>query len=316
MNFMFLYNSTHYMYKLKRTIILYILRLIAFTKHFVIPGFRGMSVYDVAKFFIIGINKGAITTRASSLAFNFFLALFPAIIFLFTLIPYVPIKGFQEELFILMQDIFPPTTFDATKSTIDDIVNNKQGGLLSIGFVIALYFSTNGINSLIEAFNANIHIKESRSLLMQRWVSLVLTLILSVLVFLAITLIIFSQNFVEFLQVKNILSETVAQIILDFKWIVLLILLYAGVSFLYYYGPARTEKLSLFSPGSIVATILIVLTSLGFSYYVDNFAQYNKLYGSIGTLMIILLWLYFNSIIFLLGFELNTSIVQAVKSKE
>lgn len=313
---MFLYNSTVYMYRLKRTAILYTLRLIAFTKHFVIPGFRGMSVYDVAKFFIVGLSKGAITTRASSLAFNFFLALFPAIIFLFTLIPYVTIDGFQEELFILMRDIFPPTTFDSAKSTIDDIVNNKQGGLLSIGFVIALYFSTNGINSLIEAFNANIHIQESRTILMQRWVSLVLTLVLSFLVFLAITLIIFSQNFVEFLQSKEILSEFVAQLILDFKWIVLLILLYAGISFLYFYGPARTEKLSLFSPGSIIATILIVLTSLGFSYYVDNFAQYNKLYGSIGTLMIILLWLYFNSIIFLLGFELNTSIVQAVKSKE
>ncbi|MGB1293962.1 MAG: YihY/virulence factor BrkB family protein [Flavobacteriales bacterium] len=303
------------MYRIKRKIVVYSLRLIAFTKHLVIPGFKGMSFYDVAKFFIEGLTKGAITTRASSLAFNFFLALFPAIIFLFTLIPFVPIVGFQEELFILMQDVFPPTTFDAAKATIDDIVNKKQAGLLSIGFFFALYFSTNGINSLIEAFNANIHIEESRTILMQRWVSLVLTIVMSVLVFLAITLIIFSQNFLEFLTLKKVITENVAFLVLDFKWMVLLILLYAGVSFLYYYGPARTAKLSLFSPGSLVATILIVLSSIGFSYYVDNFATYNKLYGSIGTLMIILLWLYFNSIIFLLGFELNTSIVQAVKSK-
>lgn len=304
------------MFKIKKTVISYTLKLITFTKHFVIPGFKGMSVYDVAKFFIEGLSKGALTTRASSLAFNFFLALFPAIIFLFTLIPFVTIDGFQEELFILMRDVFPPTTFDSVKETIDDIVNKKQAGLLSIGFVFALYFSTNGINSLIEAFNANIHIEESRSILMQRWVSLVLTIVMSVLVFLAITLIIFSQNFLEFLMIKNVISENFAYLILDFKWIVLLVLLYAGVSFLYYYGPSRTAKLSLFSPGSLVATILIVLSSIGFSYYVDNFATYNKLYGSIGTLMIILLWLYFNSIIFLLGFELNTSIVQAVKSKK
>ncbi|MGB0427853.1 MAG: YihY/virulence factor BrkB family protein [Flavobacteriales bacterium] len=300
---------------LKQKITRQFYKLIAFTKHFVIPGFKGMSVYDVALFFGESLSKGSITTRASSLAFNFFLALFPGIIFLFALIPYVPIDGFQDELFILLRDVFPPTTFDAAHSTINDIVNNKQVGLLSLGFLIALYFSTNGINSLIEAFNATIHTKESRTILQQRWVSLVLTLVMALLIICAIILIIFSQNFIEYLENKKLLSNFAAQVILDFKWITLLIVLYAGVSFLYYYGPSKSIKLSLFSPGSLIATLLIVMTSLGFSYYIDNFAQYNKLYGSIGTLIIILLWLYFNSIIFLIGFELNTSIIQAIKVK-
>jgi membrane protein len=261
--------------------------------------------------------KGSITMRASSIAFNFFLALFPGIIFLFTLIPYVPIEGFQTELFSLLRTVFPPTTFDSAQSTINDIVNNKQGDLLSIGFITALYFSTNGINSLIESFNTTIHhVSGSRSIFMQRWVSLMLTVLMTFILVLAIIIIIFSQNFVTYLIDKDIFGEYFANLILNFRWIVLAVVLYFSISILYYLGPSKPSKLSFFSPGGLTATFFIILTSLGFSYYIDNFAQYNRLYGSIGTLIIILLWLYFNSIIFIVGFELNTSILQAVKKKK
>jgi membrane protein len=279
----------------------------------VIPGFRGKSVYDVAIFFIESLVKGSITTRASSIAFNLFLALFPGIIFLFTLIPFIPIDGFQHELFFLLQKIFPPTTFDAAQTTINDIVNNKQGGLLSIGFIMALYFSTNGVNSLIESFNANIHIEESRSIIAQRWVSLVLTILIVFILIVAILIIIFTQGVIDFFIEKNLFNQNMADVFLNARWLILMIVIYFSISILYYLGPTKSDKLSLFSPGSVVATFFIILTSLGFSYYVDNFSQYNKLYGSIGTLIIILLWLYFNSIIFIVGFELNTSILQAVK---
>jgi membrane protein len=282
----------------------------------VLPGFRGVSLYSVTAFYFEGIVEGAITTRASSLAFNFFLAFFPSVIVLFSLIPYIQIDGFQEELFILLQEVFPPKTYDATKSTLDDIVTNQNGGLLSIGFLFAVYFSTNGVNSLIEAFNATIHIKESRPILKQRLVSLFLTGVLGVLLFLAITIILTTQNFMDYLVEKELVSNYVKNTILQSKWIILSTLLYAGISCLYYFGPASTKKWRFFSPGSITATIVMIGTSLAFSYYVDHFAKYNKLYGSIGTLMIVLLWMYFNSIILLLGFELNASIVYAKSLSE
>ena len=136
-----------------------------FTKRIKPPGFSGLSIYDVTIFFWKGIMNGSITTRASSLAFNFFLAFFPSIIVVFTLIPYIPIKDFQNTLMDLISRILPPLTNTVTFTTIEDIINNPRGGLLSIGFLLALYFSTNGVNSLIEAFNASYHINESRSLI-------------------------------------------------------------------------------------------------------------------------------------------------------
>ena len=153
-------------------------------------GFAGLSIYDVARFFWKGLMEGAITTRASSLAFNFFLAFFPSIIVFFTLIPYIPIQGLQETLMDLLSVVLPPSTNEITFSTLDDIINNPRGGLLSIGFVLALYFSTNGINSLIEAFNSSYHIKETRPLIQQRLLSLGLTLLLSLMLIIAISSII------------------------------------------------------------------------------------------------------------------------------
>ena len=153
--------------------------ILTITKKIKLIGFAGLSVYDVARFFWKGLMEGAITTRASSLAFNLFLAFFPSIIVFFTLIPYIPIDGLQETLMELLSVVLPPSTNEITFQALDDIVNNPRGGLLSIGFILALYFATNGINSLIEAFNASFHIKEIRPLIQQRILSLGLTLLLS-----------------------------------------------------------------------------------------------------------------------------------------
>ena len=131
-------------------------------------GFVGLSIYDVAIFFWKGLMEGAITTRASSLAFNFFLAFFPGLIVFFTLIPYIPINALQDTLMEVLSIVLPPSTNEIAFSTLDDIINNQRGGLLSIGFILALYFSTNGINSLIEAFNSSYHIRENRPIIKQR----------------------------------------------------------------------------------------------------------------------------------------------------
>ena len=279
-------------------------------------GFAGLSLYDVTIFFWKGLMEGAITTRASSLAFNFFLAFFPSIIVFFTLIPYIPIDGLQETLMELLAVVLPPSTNEITFTTLDDIINNPRGSLLSLGFILALYFSTNGINSLIEAFNSSYHIREIRPLIQQRILSLGLTLLLSVMLIIAIGLIIFGTVVVNYLVETEIITSSAADLIIYGKWMVMLTMLFFGISILFHLGPALKSKWKLFTPGSIFATIFIIITSIGFNYYINNFSQYNKIYGSIGTLMIILLWMYFNSIILLTGFELNASISNAKQRSE
>ena len=279
-------------------------------------GFKGLSSYDVAIFFWKGLMEGSITTRASSLAFNFFLAFFPSIIVFLTLIPYIPITGLQETLMDLLSVVLPQSTNKITFETLEEIIKEPRGGLLSLGFILALYFATNGINSLIEAFNASFHVRESRSLIRQRILSLGLTLLLSIMLIIAIILIIFGELSINYLTEYELISNNAGKLILYGKWFIILLMLFFGISTLFHLGPALKNKWKLFTPGSIFATIFIIITSIGFNYYINHFAQYNKVYGSIGTLMIILLWMYFNSIILLTGFELNASILNASSNKE
>lgn len=287
--------------------------IISISKKIKLPGFAQLSLYDVTIFFLKGLMEGSITTRASSLAFNFFLALFPSIIVIFTLIPYIPIVDFHSTLMDLLSLILPESTSNATFTTIDDIINNPRGSLLSIGFVLALFFSTNGVNSLIEAFNASYHIKETRSLVNQRIIALFITIILSLILITTIGLIIFGKTIVNYLIYFEIITNNAALFILYGKWITIMIMLFLGITILFNIGPSEKRKWQLFTPGSILSTILIILTSICFNYYINNFSDYNALYGSIGTLIIILLWMYFNSIILLTGFELNVSILNAEK---
>ena len=279
-------------------------------------GFSGLSIYDVTIFFWKGLMEGAITTRASSLAFNFFLAFFPSIIVFLTLIPYIPVTGLQETLMELLNVVLPPSTNEITFNALDDIINNTRGGLLSIGFLLALYFSTNGINSLIEAFNASYHIRENRPIIQQRILSLGLTLLLSFMLIIAMGLIIFGKFVVSYLTEYKLITQYAGGLILYGKWFTILLVLLLGISILFHLGPSIKSKWKLFTPGSILATLGIIITSIGFNYYINHFSQYNKIYGSIGTLMIILIWMYFNSIILLTGFELNASIANAKGKRE
>ena len=298
-----------YLFKLK-----IIQLIIQFSKQIVIPGFDGMPLYGVANFFFTGIFKGAITTRASAISFNFFLAIFPAVIFSFTLIPYIPIDNFQEVLMELLKNILPSKSYEASISTIDDIVNRPRGGLLSLGFILALYFSTNGINALIMAFNNTYHTIETRKGFMQRLISIVLVIILTILVFTAIVLLIGTNIFIDYISNAGLMNDGITIALLKFsKWIILIALCFFGTSFIYYLAPAKKLRYRFISAGSSLATILSVLASVGFNFYANNFAKYNVLYGSIGTLLLILMWIYFNAIIILIGFELNASIYAAKK---
>jgi membrane protein len=282
---------------------------INYTKRVALPGFDNIPIYDVADFFFTGIQRGSIVMRAQSLAFSFFLAIFPAIIFLFSLIAYVPIDGIQDDVMLLVQQLLPKEAFKWAKQTIEDIINIQRGGLLSFGFVLALYFTTNGFMTMMRGFNSSYHIAENRSPWQQRKTAIILTLLLTTLTVIATTIIIFSEKSIHFLAAKHILkSKTQIGMLLVGKWVVVLALFFFAISFLYYYAPAVKKRWRFISPGSTFATLLSILFSTAFAYFVNNFGSYNKVYGSIGTIIVIMLWMYFNSMSLILGFELNASI--------
>ncbi|MBK9413168.1 MAG: YihY/virulence factor BrkB family protein [Bacteroidetes bacterium] len=285
---------------------------IDYTKRVALPGFDNMPIYYVADFFFTGIKKGGIVTRAQALAFSFFLAVFPATIFLFSLIPYIPIKGFQNELLNIIEGVLPSAAFASARTTITDIVKIQHSGLLSIGFLTALYFTTNGFMTMMRGFNSSYHASETRSPFRQRMVAIVLTFILSTLVIISTTLIIFSATATKYLVTQSILkSKTQVALIMLGKWAVVLALFFIAISFLYYYAPSVKKRWRFISAGSTFAALSSIVVSTGFAYFVNNFGSYNKIYGSIGTLIVMMLWMYFNSLILILGFELNASIDNA-----
>lgn len=281
-------------------------------RNLVLPGFEGVPISHVIKFVVKGFRKGVLVTRASSIAFNLLMALLPASIFLFTLIPFVPIPNFQIELIRLFENILPSNAFNFLETSIIDIVTNKSGGLLLIMFAATVVFSTNGIHAVIHAFVVSAHTFKTRSWVNQRKISIVLLIIIVCMISIAGFLVIFGKMVVNRLvELQMIKSHPVIFVLIFLKWIVVILLLFLAISFLYYFAPAKRTYFKFFSAGSTLATILFILNSLGFSAYVNNYGPYNKLYGSIGTLMVILLWLYLNSIAILIGFELNVSIIAA-----
>ncbi len=298
-------------HRLKRFFLRWMIR----ARKVTLPGFDRIPLYDVMLFFFKSLQNGAITTRASAVAFSFFLAVFPSVIFIFTLIPYVPITNFQEELFLLIQGVLPPHTFQAVESTITDILTQPRGGLLSAGFFMGLIFSTNGLVSMMNAFDASLHIFDSRPWYMQRLMSIVLLMILAFLLTIAIGLITLGQLAINYLDTHNLLGSHFTYYLLTIgKWIVIVALFFFAYSFLYYLAPAKKTRWRFISAGGTLSTILSLIILGGFNYYITNFSQYNKLYGSIGALLVVLMLLYLMSLVLLFGFELNASL-QAAKRK-
>lgn len=279
------------------------------TKLWILPGFSPLPLYTVASFFFQEIAKDELINKASSLAYSFMLAIFPAIIFLFTLIPYVPIDNFQDQLMNLIALILPENAYDAVKLTFLDIVKNQNSKLLSFGFVFALVFSTNGVHNLMVAFNKSSLIIETRSWLRQRLVALYLTIFIAFAIIMGLIVMTIGDYIFSFLKSEIGFRDIFWLYLINLaRWLILIVLYFVTLALLYRYGPAHSKKWKFFSAGSWMATILAVLTFWGFSFYINNFGNYNKLYGSIGTLIVLMIWLYLNSLIILVGFELNASI--------
>lgn len=274
-----------------------------------LPLFDGLSLYDVAIFFWKGIYEGAVTSRAASISFSFFLALFPGVIFVFTLIPFIPVEGFQTELFRLLRDVLPPNSFDAAYSTINDILTIKRGDLLGLTVVAALFFATNGTLALIGNFGQTVHRLNVRGFWSQYLAAFWLTLALALLLIGGIALLALGEVWIPKLLPGSdgIWLATIG------RWGVLLGLVLFAISLLFYFGPMRSAPWRFISPGALLATVLVWLTSYLFGIYVTDFSRYNQFYGSIGTLMIIQLWIYVNAIGLIIGFELNASMARAKK---
>lgn len=293
-----------------------LLRLfVSYSKKVIIPGFDGLPLYKVLVFFFKGLKNGSITTRASSVSFSFFLATFPAIIVFFTLIPYIPIEHFQDNVFLLMKNMIPEKAFSSVEQTLRDIITRPRGGLLSVTFLLAVYFSTNGVNSIIEAFQNTIHDIKRRSFVNQYLVSIALVFILLLILITGVSLITIGPVVLKFLVSHGLLISSFAVFIFQFvKWTAILGIFFFGYSFLYYLGPVSKRQFRFISAGSSLATMLTILISAWFNYYVNNFSKYNALYGSIGTLILLMVWIYFLSITVIIGFELNASINEAKKN--
>ncbi len=275
------------------------------------PGTFGLSLHEVISSFIKGLMKGSLNIRATSIAFHFLLALGPAIIFLLGLIPYLPVRNFQDGLMDILVDVIPENSYHMLESILQEIYRARHG-LQIFGFLVSLFFIQKGLNGVIEAFNATYHTIGSRPWIERRLISVGLFVILFILVTTAAILLFFCNLGIRHLYaVGTIKAFTTYALLLTGKWIIILALTFLAISFLYYWAPARKTKWRLFTPGSIFATLQSILTSLAFSYFVNHFAPFNRFYGSIGTLIAVMLWMNFNAIALLAGFELNASIKNA-----
>lgn len=284
-------------------------RAVERAKKISLPLFDGVPLYDVTLFFWRSIVDGSITTRASGIAFSFFIALFPGIIFLVALIPF---SGFQIELFTLIKELVPEEFWPAVEGTIAEVFLKGRGELLTINFFMALFFAINGIASMMNAFDATVHNIHRR-----RWWSMymaagIMLVIFTLLMILAFGMLIGGQQLIHYLDEIDIIRDKFSVYLLTaVKWIIAITIFFLAYSFLYYMAPAKKTKWRFISAGGTLATVLSLVGFTGMRYYLNNFNKYNEFYGSVGTLLAVLFLMYVMSLILLIGFELNASIYQA-----
>ena len=286
--------------------------IINFIKSIKLPGLTGLSLYDLLEMYILGIIHGALTIRASAIAFSFFMAIFPFLLFILILIPYIPIDGFQNDFLRVLNTTLPPTTSDFFNKNIFDNINNQStGGLLSSVFIVSMFLMANGVNAIFSGFQNSYHQQLNRNFINQYIHAIGVSLLLVVILILTIAGLGFIEIYVvhpiyENLDFLDSSSELVWLNILKFLFFSLMI--YIGISVLYFFGNSKLERSSFYSIGALLTMILVILNSFLFSVYIDNFSSYNQLYGSIGALVVLMFYLWLNAIILILGFELNTSL--------
>jgi len=277
-------------------------KISSFFKNVKLEILYGFSLYDLLKLYVTGLIKGAISIRAGSISFSFFMAFFPFLLFVLNLIPYFPIENFDKTFLNLIESLIPKDSSGFFHEIFLDINNNKRSGLLSGTLFFSIVLVGNGINSIFECFSDSYHVEFSRSFLKQYLYAILVGLILVVVVLLATSISIF----LDYLITSN--ESIVSTIISYIKYLFLISVVLLVYSSLYFFGTIQGKNLKFISPGSIMTTVLFLATTYLFGLYIENFSNYNELYGSIGALIIMMLFIWVNSISLILGFELNVVI--------
>ncbi|MCZ2222300.1 MAG: YihY/virulence factor BrkB family protein, partial [Chitinophagales bacterium] len=279
-------------------------------KQIKLPGFNGLPLYDVILFFITQINKVGLNERAAAISFNFIMAIPAACIFLFTLVPYIPAaKDFHHELLRLTADITPnKSTYIFIRDFLNDFFNKPRMGLLSFGFLLVIFYSSNAMIGIIRAFDKSVQLQK-KYFLHQRFRAIRLTTLILMVVIASILVLVGHH---QLSKLMKSLFHIKTKLIWwnNIRWFVIVALVFYSIALIYKYAPSLQKRWKLVSPRSLLATFLTLATTILFSFWVNNFATYNKIYGSIGTVLIIMLLIYINSLILLIGFELNVSIMQ------
>ncbi|MFZ0491343.1 MAG: YihY/virulence factor BrkB family protein [Salegentibacter sp.] len=280
------------------------------TNSIVLPGLEGLSLHDLWVIYWGGIVKGTFSTRASAIAFSFFMALFPFLLFMLNLIPYIHfIDDFQVQFLLFMDSLLPPNTSDFFNDIFLDIAKTPRGGLLSLSFILSIFLMTNGVNAIFTGFEFSYHTNANRSIIRQYLVAVGVSLILAFLLLITVILGVYLAYALDDLDTLGIVNKNGFGANL-LKYSAFVLLVYIAVATLYYFGTKEARKARFFSIGALFSTLLIMLTTYLFELYIVNFSAYNKLYGSIGALLILMVYIWLNSNVLLLGFELNASLIK------
>ena len=285
--------------------------LVRFLKKIRLPGFEGLSLYDLLEMYIIGIVEGALTTRASAIAFNFFAAIFPFLLFIIIVIPYIPFENFQDDFLIFLDSFLPPQTSDFFNENIFENINRSNSGrLLSTVFLLSLILMANGVSAIFAAFEHSYHDQLTRNVVKQYLFAMGVSIILAILVIVTVGVLGYFEIYVmENLRDFGYIDSDQERLgIILGKYMFFVIMIYMATATLYFFGTKEGRHSKFFSIGAVLTTLLIILTSYLFGIYIENFSKYNELYGSIGALLILLFYLWLNANILLLGFELNISL--------
>jgi len=283
------------------------------TRKIILPGLNGLTAYDLWEIYSGGIIKGTFSTRASAIAFSFFMALFPFLLFVLNLIPYINfIDDFQLQFLVFMDSLLPPTTSEFFNDIFLDIANTPRGSLLSFAFILSIFLMTNGVNAIFTGFEFSFHTNANRSIIRQYLVAVGISVFMALLLLITVILTVYLTYAVNDLSEIGIFIEKGISVMLV-KYAVFILLIYITVSTLYYFGTKEGKQSNFFSIGALSTTFLMLLTTYLFGVYIENFSQYNELYGSIGALLVLMVYIWLNSNILLLGFELNACLIKMKK---
>lgn len=281
------------------------------SKKIKLPGFHGLPLYDVVKFFFMQIQREGLNVRAAAISFNIIMAIPAASLFLFTLLPYLPVaKNIHAEVLRVIIDITPNSqTKNAVTGFLDDFFTKPKNGMLSVGFVLAIFYSSNAMMGIIRSFDRSLMVKAQTNFIKKRMRAIMLTIIM-VLLIVGTALISAGQGvlfnkIMEWLSIKN---NSVRVWIQSLRWVVIIALFLYSIAFIYKFAPTVHKRWKLLSPGAIFATFLMILATYLFSLWAQNFSNYDKFYGSIGTVLMMMLLIFINSLVLLIGYELNVSI--------